>query len=118
MLRILLGRLDRIVYLGPPNRTERKEMIELLSKKMPFDITENDLETILNRTEGYSYSDIKSLCREAALSALRENIEATSIDKNHFAAAFMKHKISPTSSKLTEIYKNFNQSVSNKVPQI
>lgn len=115
---MFLGRLDRIVYLGPPNKEERKEMIGVLSKKMPFDISPFDMENIIERTSDYSYADIKSLCREAALCALRENIESSSINKNHFAAAFMNHKISPTSNKLKEIYKSFNQRISNKPTQI
>ena len=52
-----------------------------------------DLAAIAGRTEGFVGSDLAALCREAGLTALRENVRASKVTKAHFEAAL--HKIRP-----------------------
>ena len=55
------------------------------------------IEELANLTENFSGADIESLCREAAILALREDIEAKQIKMKHFENALKK-----VSSSLTE----------------
>ncbi|MEM3671174.1 MAG: CDC48 family AAA ATPase [Thermoprotei archaeon] len=77
------GRLDRLVYVGPPDEKSRLEILKIYTKKMPG----VDLEKLTDVTEGYSGADLEMLCREAALNALRENMSGTEVRWEHFEQA-------------------------------
>ncbi|KAI9292522.1 AAA-domain-containing protein [Neoconidiobolus thromboides FSU 785] len=69
------GRLDKLLYVELPTSAERYEILKTICKKTPMD--ENiDLKQIAydSKCEGYSGADLASLVREAAVIALRENI--------------------------------------------
>lgn len=97
-----------MVYLNYPNEDERKEMIELLEKQMPLELSNEDKNDIVNRTDGYSYADIKGLCREAAMNALRYDLDSTKITKNHFSGAFFKYQPCQISKEQIDVYKKFD----------
>lgn len=63
------GRFDRHLYVGLPNRKDRKELYLLISKKTKFadDITSDDF---CDLTEGYSGAEIVSIVHDAALASL------------------------------------------------
>lgn len=68
-------RLDRRIYVPLPDRGGRKEFFKKVTSKkdnVSWDLRAADFETLARRTEGYSGSDIKALCREASLMPLRE----------------------------------------------
>ncbi|KYK29783.1 ATPase [Thermoplasmatales archaeon SG8-52-1] len=48
------------------------------------------------KTEGYSGADIEALCREAAMIAVRENVKANKVRKNHFGQAMENVRASIT----------------------
>jgi len=52
---------------------------------------------LAEKTEGYAGADIEAVCREAAIFALRENINAKEITFEHFEQAL--NKVSPSLSK-------------------
>ena len=65
------GRLDLVLYVTPPDEKSRLEIIKILTKKMPLS---NDikLQEIAIATQNYTGADLAaSLCREAAVSAMR-----------------------------------------------
>lgn len=66
---MLAGRFDRLVYVGPPNQADRKEIFDIHMRKMPCgsDLTTLELASL---TDGYTGADISSVCREAAMAAL------------------------------------------------
>src|SRR5690554_6845751 len=70
------GRLDKHIYLPPPDFEARKLMFELYLKKRPTEIGLN-YEELAKATENYVSSDIKFLCDEASRMALRENSRIT-----------------------------------------
>lgn len=70
------GRLDKHIYLPPPDFEARKLMFELYLKKRPTEIGLN-YEELAKATENYVSSDIKFLCDEASRKALKENIRIT-----------------------------------------
>ena len=83
-------------------------MIDLLKKTMPILLNEEEKGKVLDRTEGFTFSDMKAVAREAAMCALRDNIEADKIEYNHFASAFVRFVPKTVSEKLKTIYKNFD----------
>lgn len=80
------GRFDRLVYVGPPNQAERKEIFDIHTRKMPCgsDLTTLELASV---TDGYTGADISSVCREAAMAALEENIDIQEVSMRHFKFA-------------------------------
>ena len=50
------------------------------------------LKKLAKNTEGYVGADIEAVCREAAMLALRENIEATEVSAKFFDEAMDKVK--------------------------
>ncbi|WP_310593785.1 AAA family ATPase [Flavobacterium sp.] len=72
------GRLDKHIYLPPPDFEARKLMFELYLKKRPTEIGMN-YDEFAKATENYVSSDIKFLCDEASRKALKDNIRITKI---------------------------------------
>jgi transitional endoplasmic reticulum ATPase len=97
------GRFDRIVYVSIPDKESRLKIFQIHTKSMPLKGV--DLVELSEKTEGYTGADIEALCREAAMLALRENIEIKFIEKKHFENAM--GKILPSVSKTTE--ENYKQ---------
>lgn len=64
------GRFDRELEVGIPNTTGRLEILNIHTRGMP--LSENvDLEKMAEITHGFVGADLQALCREAAMSALR-----------------------------------------------
>jgi transitional endoplasmic reticulum ATPase len=65
------GRMDKVIYLAPPDNAARIEMFSLHLKDRP---SENDinLENLADLTKNYVASDIKFIVNEASRNALKE----------------------------------------------
>ena len=69
-----------------------------------------NLEELARATKGYSGADIEALCREAALNALRRDLNAKEVTKADFDAAM--EKIGPSiSPEIEEWYKSFMRQI-------
>ncbi len=67
------GRFDREIAIGVPDKIGRREILDIYTRGMP--LTEQvDLERLASQTHGFVGADLESLCREAALRALRRII--------------------------------------------
>ncbi|GBC69625.1 ATP-dependent zinc metalloprotease FtsH [archaeon HR01] len=90
------GRFDRLIYIPPPDEKSRLEILTIYTRGMPLD-ADISLEELASRTEGFSGADLESLCREAALAALRRDINTEKVMKIDFEEAFttVKPSISP-----------------------
>ncbi|KAI8455073.1 P-loop containing nucleoside triphosphate hydrolase protein [Phakopsora pachyrhizi] len=66
------GRIDRILYVGPPDFDSRKEIFLINFKKMSIG-SDVDVETLSQITEGCTGAEIVSLCQEAALRAMHRD---------------------------------------------
>jgi transitional endoplasmic reticulum ATPase len=64
------GRFDREIEIGIPDKDGRREALEIHSRGMPL-APDVDLERLAATTHGFVGADLASLCREAAMSALR-----------------------------------------------
>ncbi|XP_021117244.1 spermatogenesis-associated protein 5-like protein 1 isoform X2 [Heterocephalus glaber] len=78
------GRLDRIVYIPPPDQKGRLSILKVCTKNMPI-APDVSLESLAAETHLFSGADLRNLCREAALLALQEDgLEAAAVRQEHF----------------------------------
>ncbi len=80
------GRFDRLIYVPPPDERGRLEIFKVHTRNMPL-AEDVNLEELARLTEGYTGADIESLCREAAMSALRKEMKPTKVTMQHFKEA-------------------------------
>ena len=65
------GRFDREIEVGVPNAEGRLEILQIHTRGMPLAPNDIDLRSLAAELHGYTGADIKALCREAAMKALR-----------------------------------------------
>jgi transitional endoplasmic reticulum ATPase len=99
------GRFDFMVLVPAPDEKSRYEIFKVHTKNMPLGEGIN-LKDLAKRTNGYSGADIEGICREAAMIALREDIKASKVKKEHFEKALerIKPSISEEDVKVYEEY--------------
>ncbi|ORD94715.1 PRS10 [Enterospora canceri] len=64
------GRLDRKIEIGLPNEQGRKEILRIHSQKMNQE--EIDLDLVVKMSAGFNGADLRNVCTEAGMIALRE----------------------------------------------
>jgi transitional endoplasmic reticulum ATPase len=98
------GRMDKVVYLGPPDVFAREEMLRLHLRERPvtndFDFTE-----LARLTDAYVSSDIKFLVNEASRLALAVRAK---IGLQHFNTVLKKHRPSISREQI-RAYERFSQ---------
>ena len=77
------GRFDRRVYVPPPDSAARLKILQIKTTDMPLDKGVK-VEELAKKMQGYSGADIDSICREAAITALRKDPETTKVTLNDF----------------------------------
>lgn len=80
------GRLERLVYVPPPDADARAEILRAAARSVPL-ADEVDLDALARTLDGFSAADCAALVREAALAAMRESLEATTVTAAHVATA-------------------------------
>jgi len=99
------GRLDRMIYVPEPNEEGRYQIFKIHTKNMPL-AEDVDLRELARLTKGYSGADIESVCREAALIALRRDINSKEVRFSDFREALKK--IGPSiTPDMDNWYRNF-----------
>ena len=93
------GRLDRLIYVPPPDFMSRLEILKIHTRNMPL-AEDVDLEELARATEGYSGSDLEVLVREAGMMALREDINTENVRMRHFREALRRIRPSITEDML------------------
>ncbi|KAF8187739.1 AAA family ATPase [Pholiota molesta] len=90
------GRLDRILYVGPPDRAGREEILAIRLRSMTVG-PDVDIHTIADLTEGCSGAEITSLCQEAAIVTMQKDINSPYVPQEAFitAAKTIKRQITP-----------------------
>lgn len=97
------GRLDRILYVGPPDLDARKEILQIKLSRMAVDpaLDLNELADLVSlipwvnalftlilkyyfspQTDGCSGAELTSVCQDAALAAMQDNIDAPFVSPN------------------------------------
>ncbi|MBQ1029400.1 AAA family ATPase [Micromonospora parva] len=80
------GRLERLVYVPPPDGPARAEILRAASRQVPL-APDVDLAALGDELTGFSAADCAALVREAALAAMRESLAAATVTAEHVSAA-------------------------------
>ncbi len=72
------GRFDRIIEIPLPNHESRAAIFAIHSRRMNLDETVN-LEELASKSDGATGADIKAVCTEAGMFAIRENRDIVSM---------------------------------------
>ena len=83
------GRLERLVFVDPPDAEARREILRGAGKSVPL-ADDVDLDALAGELDGYSGADCVALLREAALTAMRRSIDAADVTAADVAAARAK----------------------------
>ncbi len=81
------GRLDKRIYVGPPDEAARHALFELFLQNRPHS-SNVDLIELVERTEGYSNADVEEIVTQAGRTAAAE--DAPKITQRHLAEAFLR----------------------------
>jgi transitional endoplasmic reticulum ATPase len=80
------GRLERLVYVPPPDAAAREEILRSAAKNTPL-ASNVDLSALAGTLDGYSAADCAALIRESALTAMRESLAAAEVSAAHLDRA-------------------------------
>jgi transitional endoplasmic reticulum ATPase len=103
------GRFDRLIYVPEPDDKGRLQILKIYMKGMPIS-KDVDLNQLVIMTKYYGGADIESLCREAAMHALRRDVNSQEVTMKDFLDALkeMGPSVTPDMEKW---YKSFMQQV-------
>jgi len=87
------GRLERLVFVPPPDGDARRAILRTSGKAVPL-ADDVDLNALADDLDGYSAADCSALLREAALAAMRRNIDAADVTAADVAEA--REKVRPS----------------------
>ena len=99
------GRFDRELWVGPPDRAARAEILDVHARPMPLTKAATaSLPDVAHRTPGYVGADLMALCREAGLAAVTRlsaepEVTAVAVDAADFEAALAT--LQPTNGRRT-----------------
>lgn len=80
------GRLDRLIYVPPPDYEARLKILEIQFKKMAI-ASDVDIKSLAEQTNGCSGAEMVALCQEAGLAAMNESLDIEEICARHFEAS-------------------------------
>ena len=122
------GRLERLVFVPPPDAQARTQILRAAAKSVPIDLGTPmpdvvpplwrghpsfpthlggvDFDDLGELTDGYSAADCAALVREAALAAMRESMEATTVTRAHVEQALstVRPSLDPGQVAALEMY--------------
>ncbi|KAJ2676028.1 AAA+-type ATPase [Coemansia sp. RSA 1085] len=101
-------RIDRQIYIGPPDCAAREEILRLQFRKITV-ASDVDVVDLAQRTSGFSGAEMVSLCQEAGIEAMAQNPNAEYVEMRHFDACLLKLKPRITHDIL-EFYNNWRHS--------
>jgi transitional endoplasmic reticulum ATPase len=117
------GRLDRLIYIRPPDLREREVIFTLHLRGKPL-YPGIEVKKLAEMTEGYAGADIEAICREAAMFALRDSIKHgmekeeviqaarnVSIKMEHFGKALSMVRPAPCDLTVFESMTEFRKAV-------
>ncbi len=107
------GRLDLALYVAPPDEKGRLEIIKILTEKMPL-ASDVKIKEIAVTTQNYTGADLAALCREAAVTAMKNNM--TKITSQDFSSSHKRIRPSIT-KEVDRWYNTVKEGISNVVPK-
>uniref|UniRef100_M4BIB3 microtubule-severing ATPase n=1 Tax=Hyaloperonospora arabidopsidis (strain Emoy2) TaxID=559515 RepID=M4BIB3_HYAAE len=68
----IIRRLEKRIYVPLPDASSREGLFRHLLGSQKFSLSSKEINRIVKSTEGYSGSDLKAVCKDAALGPIRE----------------------------------------------
>ena len=99
------GRFDRHIEVGTPDEEGRLSIFKVHTKNMPL-ADDVNIKKLAKNTDGYVGADIEAVCREAAMLALRNNLNTEKIEMEYFEEAM--RKIKPEKDKYNDDLVQYN----------
>ncbi|KAK9463286.1 P-loop containing nucleoside triphosphate hydrolase protein [Lipomyces oligophaga] len=106
------GRIDRLLYVGPPDFDARVQILSVRFQNMSVD-TDVDVVDLATRTDGCSGAEITALCQEAGLQAMNEDLGSHKICRRHFESALQGLNRSIT-KEMVDFYESFQAGIKRK----
>jgi len=98
------GRFERVLHVPPPDKEARETIMAIHTADMP--LSKFSFKDILGNMDGFTGADIESVCREAALIAMRANKKK--VTKGHFEEAISR--VRPTvTPEMLEYYNKMEE---------
>jgi len=107
------GRFDREIEIGVPNRAGRLEILQIHTRGMPL-TQDVDLEKLADVTYGFVGADLQSLCKEAAMRALRRVIPSIDLKSRQLPPEILD-KLEVTVNDFTDALKDIEPSAMREV---
>ncbi|MBS3172500.1 CDC48 family AAA ATPase [Candidatus Woesearchaeota archaeon] len=101
------GRFDRIIMSPIPDKESREQILKVHTKNMPLGKDVN-ITLLAEKTPFFTGSDISALVKEAAMLALRQDINVKEITMKHFNEALKKVQASVNEQDI-EKYKKIEE---------
>ncbi|KAI8906273.1 P-loop containing nucleoside triphosphate hydrolase protein [Gorgonomyces haynaldii] len=98
------GRIDSMLYVPPPDHETRKRIFEIQIRKMPTDNL--DLEHLAALSDGFSGAETVAVCQKAAMNAMEENMDCSTIEQRHFEQA-IRSTVPRLNQELLQFYIDF-----------
>ncbi len=114
------GRFDREIEIGVPDKAGRYEVLQIHTRNMPL-AEDVDLKRLSDVTHGYTGADMASLCREAAMKALRRYIPEFNLEEERIPPETLEKmvvKMDDFLSAYREITPTAMREVYVEVPQV
>ena len=92
------GRIDRLLYVAPPQRADAVEILRLEMRRMATeaDVTGEGVVAAMEARWGadavWSGAELSGLCREAGLAAMEEDVQCAAVGMRHFGRALERCK--------------------------
>jgi transitional endoplasmic reticulum ATPase len=103
------GRFDRLIYVPEPDEKSRMQIFTIYTKNIPL-AKDVNLSQLVAATKNYSGADIEALCREAAMHALRRDVNTKEVTMQDFQDA-LKKTVPSVTPDMEKWYKGFMQQV-------
>jgi transitional endoplasmic reticulum ATPase len=101
------GRFDRLIYVPEPDEKSKLQIFKIYTKNMPLG-KDVDLPQLAASAKNFSGADIDALCREAAMAALKKDVNANEVTLADFDEA--RKRVGPSiTPDMEKWYKSFMQ---------
>jgi ATP-dependent 26S proteasome regulatory subunit len=98
------GRVDRKIYVPPPDALSRESILKLELSKLPLQEEPIDYQTFVELSEGFSGAEMVAFCNDAVLEAIEA--QADCVTSEHLLTALGKVKPQIT-EQMIQFYSNF-----------
>uniref|UniRef100_A0A914WHF9 AAA+ ATPase domain-containing protein n=1 Tax=Plectus sambesii TaxID=2011161 RepID=A0A914WHF9_9BILA len=103
------GRLDQSIYVPLPDEGTRRAIVHLQLERIPAAADVN-VETIVAKTAGYSGAEVVAVCRNAAMAAMRADLNVQTVSMIDFVAAV--DRVKPRSDRaMLALYDSFSRAI-------